>query len=344
MRALKLCSGLDLSKSDFHTSLIVLFEDQTSKVIRSKKFPNSPKGIEDYKYWFKQSSDKYNLPVYHVMEATGVYHENLALQLYQSSERVSIVLPNKSKKYIQSLGIKTKNDKTDAKALAMMGAQQKLDLWEPMGDYYYQLRSMTRLHQSHQENISAINNQIEALTHGMHQQKELIEDLEELVTHYESLAKKLVKAIEKHISSDEQVKTRVEGICKIKGVSTLTVAVLLAETNGFELFKNSRQLVSYSGYDVVENQSGGYRGKTKISKKGNSRIRRILYMPSFVAVKYEERFQEFYERLMNRKEKKMVGYVAVQKKLLVIIYSLWKSHQVYDPNYLKQENTTGDNE
>lgn len=346
MQALKLSSGIDVSKADFYVNLVILLADQSIKTVKSRKFTNNQKGISDYIYWCQQAAKKYNLEVHHVMEATGVYHELLALKLFKSQEKVSVILPNKAKKYIQSLGVKTKNDKADAKALSIMGAQQKLDLWQPMGDFFYKLRAMTRMYQSHQEGITALKNQIEALSNCMYKQTDLIKDLNTLINRYEKLKDKLIKHIEKHFDSNEEVKEKVAGICEIKGVSMLTVAVLLAETNGFELFENSRQLVSYSGFDVVENQSGKHSGRTKISKKGNSRIRRALYMPGLNVVKYDERFREFFERIMsNKKDKKMIGYVAVQKKLLVIIYSLWKNNSAYDSNYLQQQgNTTRDNE
>ncbi len=67
-------------------------------------------------------------------------------------------------------------------------------------------------------------------------------------------------------------------------------------------------------------------------------------MPAFNVVKHELRFSEFYQRIMTSKEKKMIGYVAVQKKILVIIYSLWKNNQAYDSNYLQQQNITRDHE
>jgi transposase len=47
----------------------------------------------------------------------------------------------------------------------------------------------------------------------------------------------------------------------------LTAATILAETNGFELFKNYKQLVSYAGFDVVERESGTITGKQNIKKK-----------------------------------------------------------------------------
>src|SRR6266542_5772953 len=86
----------------------------------------------------------------------------------------------------------------------------------------------------------------------------------------------------------------------------MTVATLLAETNGFLLFENIPQIVSYSGYDVVEDQSGKHIGKTKISKKGNSHIRRILHMPAFNVVRYKvSPFLQLFNRTLQKHNIKM---------------------------------------
>jgi len=80
----------------------------------------------------------------------------------------------------------------------------------------------------------------------------------------------------------------------------MTVATEIAETNGFTLFNNMRQLTSFAGYDIVEKQSGKTSGKTRISKRGNSHIRRALHMPSFCAVKHDpQKFGLFYERVFK---------------------------------------------
>jgi transposase len=142
--------------------------------------------------------------------------------------------------------------------------------------------------------------------------------------------------IKKHLESDQIVKQKVDNICQIKGIGTLTIATILAETNGFDLFKNYKQLVSYSGFDVVERESGSsVTGKTRISKKGNSHIRRALFMPAFTAVKYQEpSFFGLYERTYAKHSIKMKSYVAVQKKLLTTIYHLWKKNEEYNSNYI----------
>ena len=81
------------------------------------------------------------------------------------------------------------------------------------------------------------------------------------------------------------VKEKVQNICQIKGVGLLTLAAVLAEINGFELFRNYKQLVSFAGFDVVERESGMSTGNTKISKKGNGHLRRAMFMPAFTAVR-----------------------------------------------------------
>ena len=112
----------------------------------------------------------------------------------------------------------------------------------------------------------------------------------------------------------------------------------MAETNGFTGFDNQRQLVSYAGYDVVENQSGKRVGKTRISKKGNSRIRRILHMPALNAVRFQEpTCQALYQRVMQRSGIKMKAYVAVQKKLLILAFALWNSDTKYEPSYREKQ-------
>ena len=109
------------------------------------------------------------------------------------------------------------------------------------------------------------------------------------------------KAIVAHLNKDAEVSRLVEGITLIKGVGALTVAIILAETNGFALFKNIPQLISFGGYDVVENQSGKHVGKTRISKQGNGHIRRCLHLPALSVVRCKQSpFIELFNRTLQR--------------------------------------------
>ncbi len=91
--------------------------------------------------------------------------------------------------------------------------------------------------------------------------------------------------------------------------------------------------MSYAGYDVVIRESGTYKGKSTISKKGNRNIRSALHMPSMTAVRMNPTLKPFYDRLKGNKAKPIIALVAVQRKLLVLMYSLWKNEIYYDPDY-----------
>ncbi len=89
-----------------------------------------------------------------------------------------------------------------------------------------------------------------------------------------------------------------------------------------------------AGYDVVENQSAKRVGKTRISKHGNSHIRRILHMPALNVVRWETGdYKQIFDRIFHRSFIKMKAYVAIQRKLLCLIYVLWKKNESFDPNY-----------
>jgi transposase len=224
-----------------------------------------------------------------------------------------------------------------------MGAQQQLKPWKPVSEQLLQLRHLTRHLESLQRLSTVFGNQLHALEHSRVNSKLVKKHLRQSQKSIERQVDEVKTVIISLVEKDEQLRPRIKNICKVKGISVLTVAVIVAETNGFVAFENQRQLVSYAGYDVVEDQSGKHVGKTKISKKGNSHIRRALHMPALSVVRYQQRpFVDLYNRVHERSKIKMKAYVAVQKKLLTIIYALWKKNEAFDENY--QPKMTSGNE
>jgi transposase len=131
------------------------------------------------------------------------------------------------------------------------------------------------------------------------------------------------------VNGDEKLKHRFAFLQGIPGVGLLTVAVIVAETNGFETFTGIKQLTSYAGLDVKIMESGAWKGKSRISKRGNSRIRQALFMPSLSQVKHDSAAALFYERIRQRKGKPLVALVAVQRKTPGLMFSLWKNEVMY---------------
>lgn len=326
----------DIGKDNFAACISIMDKHQEVKTVATRTFTNSPKGFDNFIEW-QQSKCKLSIPIVFTMEATGIYYEKLAWFLHRKGLYVSVVLPNKAKKYMQSLGIKSKTDKIDAAGLARMGADQKLGQWKAPKESIIELRDITRHREDLQKSRTVFNNQLSAHRCGEFVNETVVNGLKELITLLDKQIKMTEKLMCEKLNADPEIKEGVARIIEIKGVSTITIATILAETNCFLAFENQRQLVSYAGYDVKENQSGKHVGKTKISKKGNAHIRRILHLPALNVVSYDEPvFVNLYERIYQRTKIKMKGYVAVQRKLLCLIYTLWTNQVKYDREFYKK--------
>jgi len=326
---LKYSVGIDIGKESFAVCLCVIDQLQSVKILGSRNFDNTPSGFKNLDYWI-QKKQKLPLDLRINMEATGVYYESVAWYLHDHGYNISVTLPNRAKRYLQAIGAKSKNDKADAAGLARMGAEQNLTLWIPPEESLMSLRSLTRQRQQIQESITMFRNQREAHLFSEHQHPSVIKHLNQILKTLEKTLEKLDVSLLETINNDPELNQKVGRITQIKGVGWLTVITILAETGAFHMIRNQSQLVSYAGYDIVENQSGRHIGKTRISKKGNARIRRILHMPAFSVVTCQEpMFKALYDRVYDRSKIKMKAYVAVQRKLLVVIYALWKNEQNY---------------
>lgn len=329
--------GIDISKADFRACMMGNNGKKDFKVIASRKFSNTTKGFNDFIHWTKKHHKKYEVEeVEYLMEATGVYHENLAWELYEKEHKVIIVLPNQAKAFLKSEGIKSKTDKIDAKGLAKMVLVKKLRYWKPISPVLKELRTLTRYYQITQKELTQNRNRLHALEHSHKPDKFVLKQLRQHLKFLEKQADSIRQQIEQVSKSDGDLHNKMQQLKTIRGVGTLTVAVVVAETNGFELFYNHKQLTSYAGYDIIEHQSGKYYGQTRISKKGNSHIRRALHFPAFETVRQKNIFQDLYERVFERTKKKMKAYTAVQRKLLIVMYTLWKKETDFDLDYQKQ--------
>ena len=128
--------------------------------------------------------------------------------------------------------------------------------------------------------------------------------------------KEIQQEIAKMAKEDQEVSSSIEVIRSIPGVGLLTAVTVLAETNGFELIRNKRQLTSYAGFDVKEKQSGtSVRGKARISKRGNRYLRKAMHLPALAAIRHSDRFKGIFVRLVSKHGIKMKAAVAVQRKL-----------------------------
>lgn len=333
--------GTDISKDEFSACLQrYKLTEQSHEIVARKTFKNTSSGFKACMKWVVCHTHKQSARIRCTMEATGVYYEPLALFIEKNYPQVhlAVVLPSQSKKYIESRGLRSKTDKIDAYGLALMGAERTLSVWKGIDPFWRRLRALTRSRANLLDQRTQMRNQLHAIGHSGMAAPEAIQSLEQCIETLSTEIDRLYRLIVKHLKSREDLVDSIACLRSIPGIGWLTIAMVLAETNGFEQFRNISQLISFSGYDVVIKKSGKWAGKPKISKQGSKYIRKAMFMPASAVVRSGTGpIFEFYKRLLGTHNVKMKSHVAVQKKLLTYMYVLWKKQEYFDPQHIRSQ-------
>lgn len=333
MKIVKQVLGIDVSQKELVVSLGRAYDDLSKEVFAHHVFRNKETGIAALLKWVKKHTDE-NIKVNFVMEATGVYHEKFAYYLDEYGYQVSIVLPNKISNYMRTLETKTITDKTCSEAITLFGLERTLDLWKRPKSVYKSLLQLTRERDQIVSERSVVKNQLHAEEVEAIPNSNSVKRLRERIAFLNKQEKEIKEDIALCIEKQSDIKKEIENITTIPGVGKLTAIVVLAETNGFELIRNKKQLTSYAGFDIKEKQSGtSIKGKPRISKKGNRHLRKAMHLPSLSAVKHDEKYKDIYLRLISKHGIKMKALIAIQRKLLELIYIVFKSKTTYCPQF-----------
>ena len=326
--------GIDVAQKELVVCLGRMYDDWSPELYGYKVFANTVKGFEAMILWVKRQTEDGN-PVRYVMEATGVYHESLAYFLEGKGYEVSIVLPNKISNYFRTLEVKTITDKTASEAITRFGLERKLDCWKRPKDIFKELKQLTRERDQIVEQRTMAKNQLHAEETQAQPNKKSIARVKTRIKLFNKQEAEIKEEIALLVKQEKEVSESVEVIRSIPGVGLLTAVIVLAETNGFELIRNKRQLTSYAGLDIKEKQSGtSVKGKPRISKKGNRHLRKAMHLPALAAIRHEPRFKAIFVRLVSKHGIKMKAAVAVQRKLLEMIYTVFSKNTAYDKNYM----------
>jgi transposase len=330
---LKQVIAIEIASEKFDALYGRINSEQSIFLDSSKAFNNTKSGFHELIRWIKKQQPDPFVPLWIAMEATGVYYEQLAHFLHEHHFQITVVLPNKIKGYGSSLQNKSKTDPLDAITIARFALERKLDKWEVPEESMRRLKSLCRQRQQIIDQRTQVKNQLHALNASYKPVKTVIDLLEQQVVLFNSQIKLIETELKRLVDKDDKLKLKVKQISTIQGVGWLTVVTIIAETNGFALMESQKQLVSYAGFDIVFRDSGKKTGKTRISKKGNSHIRKALYLPAVTASRMNKKLIPLYERLKNQRTVKMIGIIAVARKLLILIYALWKNNTIFNPDY-----------
>jgi len=272
-----------------------------------------------------------------VMEATGYYHYLLAQFLFDLDITVSVVNPLSVKRFVQMILSKVKTDKSDARAICEYAQVNDVQLYDGKGaeqaeslqllalmDIYLKQRTQIK-NKLHGEKVLGIPSKMvyNSLRRSLNQlDKELTKLHERLL----SLVKK----------SQQQQLTNLKSI---PGLGDKTAALLIVLTEAFTKFENAGQLCNYAGITPTIRRSGSsVRGKSRISKVGNRKLRNLLFLCAFSACKHNKGCREIYERIVAKGKSKKLALIAVSNKLLKQAFAIAKSGLPYDENYVSRLN------
>lgn len=336
-KVVKQVVGIDVAQDELVCSFGKVYEDFTLELVTRYTFENKPVGFKKLTEWLEPIVNK-DIQLRFVMEATGVYHQSFAYFLHDKAYNVSIILPNKISNFKRTLDIKTITDKTMADAIAQFGLERNLDNWQPPKGIYRILQQLTRERGQLMDEKVVIKNQLHAENAEAKPNKKSILRCDRRLELIEEQIKEIQAEVKDLVTTDAEVKRIVLLVCSITGIGILTAVTVLGETNGFELIRNKRQLTSYAGLDVKEKLSGtSVKGKPCISKKGNRHLRKAMHLPALSAIKNDERFKAIFARIVSKHGIKMKAVVAVQRKLLEMIYTIYKTGVAYDKEYFKKQ-------
>jgi transposase len=331
-KTIKQTVGIDVAQDELVVCFMLLQDDLTHEKKWTKAFTNNPKGFKAMLALVKKHQVK-DLPVSYLCEATGVYHEALMYFLDVAGYTVHVVLPNKIAHFIRSLDIKTVTDFTSAEGIAQFGFRA-LTPWHKPNSTYKTMRHLTRERGQLIEERTLVKNQLHAEKAQAEPHPATIERSNTRIKILNKQEKEILIELHELIMDSTIVKHQVDLITSIPGIGELTAASILAETDGFALIENKKQLTSYAGLDVVDKQSGtSINGKRRISKRGNKNLRKCLHLPALAAIRHEFQYKAMFVRLVGKHGIKMKAAVAVQRKLLELSYTLVKKNESYQtPN------------
>lgn len=308
--------GIDISKDVF---------DVHDYLGNHYQYSNNYKGYNKFKKLLDNDS-------HCLMEATGYYHSKLAYYLLENNNAVSVVNPLKIKRFIQMNLSKVKTDKSDAKQIYNYAIQIELKLWKGASKTQQDSLQITRLLSIYTKQSTMLKNKLHGEEVLGNPSKIVVQSIKKQLKSLKKELEKLEGALEKNVKSEHQESLSL--LKSIPGIGNKTAMMLLVFTDGFKRFLSSKELCSYAGITPIIRESGSsIKGRPRISKVGNVKLRNLLFLCSMNAFKYNRACKALFDRIVAKGKSKKLALIAVCNKLLKQAFSIVKNRIPYDNNY-----------
>lgn len=267
------------------------------------------------------------------LEATGIYHFDLAVALSRSNAlEVMVLNPKAARHFAEALMTRSKTDQVDAGALAQYAESMPFEPWQVPDDNVLGLRAFSRKIAVLTKLKTQTKNQLHALHSSGSVPEIIVEETQSTIEFLEMQIQRLKEHALTLIKSEDQLQHSLEIITSTKGIAETSAIQLLGELLILPKDMNNRQWVAFAGLDPRQYQSGtSVSKKPRISKAGNSYLRQALYMPALCASHRDPHVSAYYQHLINDQGlKKLQAVCAVMRKLLHAIHAMLKNKTHFD--------------
>lgn len=318
--------GIDVAKKKFDVAYLKDKERQTTK---TKVLENKPAGFNQLLDWIKKNVSKDFSQVHITLEPTGVYHEALAYFLHDHGFIVNLINPARLPRFAEYKGFVHKNDKGDSKLLALFGAENPQEYWQPEPLEVRQLKAKLARLEALKGDLLRENNRLEQAESG-NVPDEVLTSIHHIRQALKDAIEALSNDIDDHIDRNPTLKEDKALLETIPGVGEVLSKQMLVVYHS-KTFKKAADMAAFLGLIPRERASGTLRGKVMLSKKGSPKLRAALFMPAIVAKQHNPDIKAHYNRMLERGKTKMQAVGAAMRRLVHICFGVLKNKSVYQP-------------
>lgn len=300
--------GVDMSKALFHAAM------NESKVL---EFANDITGYKQFTNNLQHQGYTKTKTIIG-LESTGVYHIPLCIVLSEAGWKVRIINPLVVNKIARTKLRLVKTDKKDALLIRKVLMSGEGYLFCETKETQ-QLKSLVMERSGLVMIRASIKRRQEAKSWRDKCQDNSSGGLERVL---QAVSNEIMQ-IEQHIQETETDDQKL--LRTIPGIGLVSAASLVADIGSITRFKGPKQLVAYLGLDCRIYESGtSVRGKSYITKRGNKRLRTVLFSATVIAKRYIPELKAYYEKKLNEGHHHFAALCATERKLVNIIYAVWK--------------------
>nr|VFK28288.1 MAG: Transposase [Candidatus Kentron sp. MB]VFK32514.1 MAG: Transposase [Candidatus Kentron sp. MB]VFK75954.1 MAG: Transposase [Candidatus Kentron sp. MB] len=316
-------AGIDVG----HKTLVVVIR-KNGKPKKERTFENTPSGHQELLRALRAAR------VTRIgLEATGVYHLDLAVALHTSNHfELMVINPKAAKHYAQARMTRCKTDPVDAAMLAEFVEHMPFEPWKCPTESKLALRAATRRLAALTKLLTQAKNHLHAYQQTQFTPEFVTEDIELTVERLGQQIESMLTHVLSLVENDSGLQTIFDRLLTVKGIGSKSAIALMGELLVLPEDMSAKQWVAMAGLDPRQHQSGTSVDKpARISKAGNKYLRSALYMPALSASRTEHNVHAYYQHLIEQLHlKKIQAVCAVMRKLLHAIHGMLANQTDFD--------------